>query len=463
MTHVRFSAVEKRNVLIASSIAIFINPMMGTMMNLALTAIGIDFNIGAHDLGWITTIFFLLSVTAMVPFARLADIHGKKKIMIIGLILVTIFATASALAPNYYFLLLFRGLTGVGTAAIAVTSTSMIAEAFEAGERGRALGLNTAFLYIGMSIGPMIGGFICDTFGWRSIFIVIIPLALIGIFASLKVPSVKAPFAGNKIDTVGSIYYMIAIILLSYGMVNLPAEYAFICMGVGAIFFLAFVHKSLRTDFPVLEISLFKNRMFTRSVSAAFLNYAAAYSVSFFVALYLCNIGNMTPTTAGLVMMIQPIIQALFSSYTGRLSDRLDKRLLPTIGMVVTSLGLGMLMFLGVDTELWYVLMSLATIGIGFALFSAPNTAAVMSAVKFSELGEASALLSTLRQAGIMASMGIAMCCISIIMGSLDILGPDTYNQFLDVIKLAFGISVFMCVFGAVISWFRGTPENAPE
>ena len=241
------------------------------------------------------------------------------------------------------------------------------------------------------------------------------------------------------------------------GMINLPETWAYVMLVVGVVLIGLFAYVELRTPYHLLNVRLFKGRVFTGSCIATFMNYAASYSISYFLALYLQSIGGLTATQAGFLMLIQPAIQAVGTPYFGRMSDRLrDKRILPTAGLVISAVGIATILTYGIGTPLWVIVVTLVVVGFGFSLFSAPNTSIIMGSVEPHETGEASAMVAVMRQTGMMVSMGIAMLFISVIMGSADNLAPETYDSFITVMRYSFGVCVVMCVVGAVVSMFRG-------
>lgn len=463
MVDAEFTKREKRTVLAAACLAIFINPMVGTMLNLALVAIGEDFQCSTHQLGWLTSVFFISSVMAMMPAAKLSDIYGKKRIFTTGILICSAGLVLSSLSRDIYMLYCFRAFTGFGTAMISCNSVSMISDVYKRRERGVALSINTACVYLGASLGPSIGGLVTDILGWRALFLIILPMMAAALLCICGFKHNITSTPGMRMDSKGSAVYAAAVLATMLGLISLPDLYAVGLIVVGAVVMVAFVRVEMSSENPVIDMRMFRNGPFTRSLVALFLNYAASYCINFFLALYLQSIGAMTATQAGLVLMVQPVFQVVLTLGVGRYIDSLDYRILPTVGMGVLCAGLGMMMLLGEDINVPYTVLCLAVNGIGFGLFSSPNTTATMSYVDPKQYNEASGLIATLRQTGMMMSMGLATCLISLFMGSTASLTPENYLLFMDVMKWAWVVCLAFGGIGMFFSWFRGSMEAAEQ
>lgn len=452
-----YTATQRRTVLLACCCAGFITPLLSTMMNLSLLNIGEEFGVGTHQQAYVNTAFLLSSVVFMVPMARIGDIIGKKKVFLLGVATLALICLVATQSPSFWFLIACRVVMGFGSASIVTTSIAMITDVYPPQNRGGAIGYQTTCVYMGLAIGPALGGFLNDAFGWHSLFLIVVPISVAALALMSTFRYDIAQRAGTPMDVKGAVLYGFAITFSMGGMINLPETWAVASLAVGAVLLVLFVVSQLRTEHYLLNVRLFKGRVFAGSCATAFMNYAASYSISFFVALYLQSIGQLNATQSGMLMLIQPAIQAMLTAYFGRLSDRLsDKRILPTLGMAVTAVGLGMIMTFGTVANLPFVVATFIVLGIGFSMFSAPNTSVIMGSVKPHETGEASATVAVMRQTGMMVSMGIAMLFISLIMGSTDDLGPETYGSFISVIRCSFGLCLVMCIIGVFLSMMRG-------
>ncbi len=452
---------HKTAFLIVACITGFLTPFIGSSVNIALPTIGREFNVDAILLSWVATSYLLSAAVFLVPFGRIADIHGMKKIFISGLVIYTLSSCLSAVAWSPAVLIISRVIQGLGGAMIFGTGTALLISAYPLQERGRVLGINIAFVYAGLSAGPFIGGLLTQYLGWRSIFWVNAILGLLPIIIALwQIRGEWAYARGEKLDLPGAIVYGLGLVAIIFGFSALPDWMGFAALAAGTAIIFIFVQMELRVEHPVLNIRLFvDNRVFGFSNLAAFVSYAATFGVGFLLSLYLQYIKQLPPQSAGLVLVAMPVVQAAFSPLAGRLSDRFEPRLIASSGMAVTTAGLLLLVFLDGDTQLWFIIMSLVLLGFGFALFSSPNTNAVMSSVEKRSLSIASATLGTMRLTGQMFSMGIAMLILSIVMGRVQIT-PEFYLQFQLSVRYAFIIFTILCFGGIFASMARGTSRN---
>ncbi|MCL2863175.1 MAG: MFS transporter [Methanimicrococcus sp.] len=449
---------QKKMVLIGISLASFMTPFGMSMLNLSLPAIGVEFGVSAHALGWVSTVYLFSSVLFLVPMARLADLVGRKKIFLIGMTIAAVSAILAPFSPSFGILILLRACDGLAMACVFGTSLPILSSIYPPSQRGSVFGINVAVVYLGSSLGPVAGGFMTANFGWRSVFVLLIPLAVLGtliVYKYLKTEYIEGK--GETFDYKGALLYMITIFFLLFGLSNLPATWAFGSVALGLISLPIFIHYVKNQEFPVMRIRLFfTNKHFARSNFAAFLNYAGTYAVVFFLSLYLQRVLHYPSDMAGLILLAQPAFQAAFSPFIGKLSDKMDSRYLSTFGMLLLAAGLFLLSTLTAETPLSHLIFYQVLLGIGFAFFASPNTSTIMNCVGRKDYSSASASLAVMRQTGMVLSMAIAMCSISVFLGSTEMLRPDTVPLFLQAIRTTFYISTCLCLAGAVLSYLRG-------
>jgi EmrB/QacA subfamily drug resistance transporter len=443
--------------LVAASVAAFLTPFMGSSLNVALPSMGQELSMSAVLLSWTQTSYLLAAAIFLVPLGRISDIYGRKRVFLWGTGLFTVASLLTALSPTSTVLILGRVLQGIGSAAIFGTSIAILTSVFAPNERGWVLGINVAVTYSGLSMGPFLGGLMTGHLGWRSIFYAMVPLGLIVIaFTLWRLEGEWAEAQGEAFDLSGSIIYALALVALIYGLSLLPGALGAGLFAAGIAGLGIFVAWELRTRAPVLDIHLFAhNRPFALSNLAALVNYSATSAVTFLLSLYLQYIKALTPEQAGLVLIAQPVVQASFSPLAGRLSDRIEPRLVASVGMAMTATGLGLLILVGPTTPLWAIVARLILLGMGFALFSSPNMNAIMGSVERHFYGIASGTLATMRLMGQMLSQGIATLLFALYIGHVEIT-PPLYPLFLSSARTAFVIFAVLCTAGIFASLARG-------
>jgi EmrB/QacA subfamily drug resistance transporter len=455
---------NKRLVLLVTTSGAFVNPFMSSSVNVALPSIGNEFAMNAIVLSWVTTSYLLAAASFQVPFGRFADIYGKKKVFLWGFIIFTFFSILCAISNNPLLLILFRFLQGIGGSMNFSVGVAILMSVFPGEERGKVLGINIAAVYLGLSCGPFLGGILTYNLGWRSIFF---SNAFIGIliilFTLFKMKGEWIEARGEPFDFIGSILYTTTLAAIIYGLSLLPQAKGGLFILLGALILLSFVKWETRSRTPIFDIDLFRrNRVFAFSNLAALINYSATNAVGFLLSLYLQFIKGFDPQKAGLVLIFQPVMQAIFSPFAGKLSDRIEPRRVASIGMSMTTVGLFLFAFLNEKTATLFIIGNLAFMGLGFALFSSPNTNAVMSSVEKRFYGVASGTLGAMRLTGQMFSMGMVMLLFSLYIGPVQIM-PSSYPLFIKSVKVAFIIFTILCVAGIFASLSRGRMRIAQK
>ena len=451
------NSTSKGAVLLVTTMASFVFPFMASAVNIALPSLGKEFSLDAVTLGWIATAYLLSSAALLVPFGRIADIYGRKRIFACGIGIFTFSSLLSGLANSATMLIAWRVLQGIGGAMLAGTAVALLTTVFPANERGKVLGTIVAAAYLGLSLGPVLGGVLTQHLGWRSIFLIGALLGLLVLGVVLwKLKGEWTGAKGERFDFAGSVIYVLGLVALVYGFTLLPAMSGAGLIIGGTIGLLAFTRWETRTRSPVLDISLFINsKAFTFSNLAALINYSATFAVTFLISLYLQYMKGFNPQNAGLILVAMPAVQAIFSPLTGRLSDRIEPRLIASAGMVLNTVGLILFIFLNEETPLKLIIGNLILIGFGFALFVSPNTNAVMSSAPKTAYGVASAMLATMRQVGMVLSMGVAMLMFALYVGRVQIT-PEYYSLFQQSMKTSFIIFAILCFGGIFASLARG-------
>jgi EmrB/QacA subfamily drug resistance transporter len=454
-------AVDKRAVQLTMALSSFLTPFSGSSFNIALPSIAAEYGLSAISMSWASLAYLLSSAMFLIPFGKLADMYGRKRVYLYGITVFTVASGLLALYPSSATIVALRAMQGLGSAMIFGTGVAILVSVHGPEERGAVLGVNAAMVYVGLSVGPSLGGFLTTGFGWRSIFLVNVGVGLLIVVTTLlRIRDEWAEASSRSFDLRGSALYSLMLLVLMYGMSNLPSTgaYSFILGGLALLG--AFIYIESRAENPVLDVNLFRsNKAFSFSNLAALINFSATYAMTLLLSMYLQYIKALNAQEAGIVMMASPITQAIISPLAGRLSDKVEPHRIATVGMAITSLSLVPFMFMDGGTSFVYVAGSLALLGVGLALFSSPNTNAIMGSVDRRFYGVASSTVGTMRLTGQMLSTGIAMTMFAVNLGGSQIV-PELYPVLLSSIKVTFTIFFFLCLPGVAASMVRGRLNN---
>jgi MFS family permease len=425
----------------------FITPFMGSSINVALPVIAKTFYIDAVVLSWIPTAYLLAIGVMLLPMGRLADICGRKKVMVLGFIFFNVASLFLTFAWSTAALIVFRAMQGIGSGMFFGTTMAVLTSVYPASERGRVLGITISAVYVGLSSGPFIGGILTLHFSWRGLFIVGFLLSLIVIcLISFYLKGEWAEAKGEPFDIWGSLIYALALIVLILAFSLLPDRKSFGMIIFSVLGVITFIVWEKRVQNPIFQVDiLLKNRIFALSNLAALIHYSATFAVTFLMSLYLQYIKALNAQTAGFILIAQPVMMALFSPLAGKISDRIEPRLISSAGMALTFCGLILLSSINSGTQLIFVVVVLFLLGIGFALFSSPNMNAIMSSVDRRFLGVASGSASTMRVLGQLFSMGTATLVLSVTMGRI----PITAAVYPQLIK---SITTILLIFSGLTS-----------
>jgi MFS family permease len=446
--------VNRSMVLVVTTLGGFLVTFMTSSVNVALPLIGQEFHASAVILSWISLSYVLMSAATLLPFGRLADIYGRMRLFITSMVIYAVIAFAMAFAPSAGVLLALRALHGIGLAIGSVTSVSLVILAFPQELRGRALGLNVAGIYLGVTLGPVLGGLIVHNLGWRSLFLIVGALGLLNLVLplwKLRGTDWREPKKG-RFDYAGSVSYAVSLTMLLIGFSLLPSLLGWLLIGIGFAGGMGFVWWEIRAEDPLFPVGLLRrSRVFAFSGVATLVNYAANAAMLFLMSLYLQYNRGLNAQTAGFVLVTGSFVQVVTSPMVGRLADRVEARYVASSGMIVCVIGLLGLSFVGTATPYWYLILMLCLIGLGMALFATPNTHAIVGSVELRFVGVVSATIAMLRQAGMSFSVGLATLVLALEVGRHEIV-PADYPGLLRSVRISFLIFTALCAVGVATS-----------
>ena len=428
----------------------FITPFMSNAVSLAIPGIGVEFGATQGMLNWIVSSFLISTAASLLPFGSLADRYGRKKVFFFGMILLAASSLGCALAPSIFVLIGFRVVQGLASAMMLGTSIAILTSVIPPETRGRALGINAAVTYIGLTCGPVIGGFISNALNWRALFYLNALMAVAVLV--LTAWKLRGEWRGDvaKMDAWGIVLCIFAQGFLLFGLTDLTAGLLYqICFVLGIILLLVFFFYERKSPNPLIPVeSIMKNRTFVFSNIATLFNYCATFAITFILSLYLQVVMGMNPSVSGLILLIQPIIMAALSPVTGTLSDRVAPAFLAAIGIGLSAVGLFLFSLLTVDTPVVFIILNQAFIGVGYAMFSSPNTNAVMSSVDGALYGVASSIIGNMRVLGQSISIAVVSLITSVLIQNLALGSPEYTDKFMISLKISFIVFAVMCAFG---------------
>ena len=390
-----------------SSVGAFMGPLDGSIVSVALSAMSPSLRLSFGAAMWVQAAYLLAMAVLLIPLGRLADQHGRVRYYLMGTAVFTVGSLLAALSMGGAWLIVTRVVQGGGAALMVATSAAIVTAVFPPQERGRALGINVMAVYIGLTVGPPLGGILVDTLGWRSIFLINLPIGIIVlVWGWLLLPRSERVEGAPRVDFAGAALLGAFLISLLVPLTFAPewgwaAPLTIGLLVLSAAALVGFVVVERRVTSPVLDLDLLvHNRLFAAANLAALLNYMALYAISVLTAIFLEIVQGRSASVSGLLILSQPLLMAVLSPFSGHLSDKIGSRVLATGGMVAIAVGMVLLAAMPTTAPVWQVAGDLAVVGLGMAAFSAPNTSAIMGSVRRDQLSVASAFIGTMRTTG---------------------------------------------------------------
>jgi len=447
-------------VLIAIGTGSFMAALDGSVVNTILPILRTAFNSNVAAIEWVVTVYLLVLSGLLLTFGRLGDLRGHKSIYIWGFSIFVFSSALCGLAWSATVLVIFRGLQAIGGAMLAANSPAIVTGNFSAEERGRAFGLVSTMTYLGLTVGPSLGGWLTHAFGWRTIFYINVPIGALALTLGLIFIPRDAPAeSGQRFDLPGAVVFMAALTSLMLGL-NKGAEWGWsspqvLGLLVGAMLLaVVFILIERSSSAPMLDLSLFRIPLFSTTTISAILNYICVYSIVFLMPFYLIQGRGLNPAQAGLLLTVQPILMAITAPISGTLSDRIGSRLPGMLGMGILAVGLFLLSFLGADSGLWLVVLGLAISGLGTGTFISPNTSALMGAAPRARQGIASGVQGAARNFGMVLGIGLAGAILT------TNLAQNTVDSLYAGIDQGFLVAAGVAVLGIVSSAFKNEPKR---
>jgi MFS family permease len=432
----------------------FAVPFMISGVGVCLPAIGREFGASAISLSLVESVFMCGNAMFLLPLGRAGDICGRGGVFLLGLVIFALSAAGLTLAPNMNVFLAIRGIQAFGGAMTLATGLALLYDAFPFEERGKALGISMAGIYLGISAGPFLGGVIVSALGWRWLFYAGMIPCLAALAVCMRNLHWKlSPKPGERFDWLGTTSSALGIGLLVFGSAHTESDLGWWCIGGGLAAFAAFVFVELKSPAPLVDLNLFRsNRPFSLGLSSTFILSCSAFAGPFLLSLYLQYARGMSPAQAGTTLVVQPLVQCLVSPVIGRMADRIPAHILAGAGSLFSALGICCAAFLGLASPMWLVIAVLAVSGFGIGVFSAPSMVVVMSSVDESRYGVASALTGQARTTGMTACMTVVTTVLSHFLG-VRALGPETMVEYVAAMQALFAGFAVLGLAGTVLAF----------
>ncbi len=444
--------------LVSLCLATFLIPQAMSAVNIALPVIAQELNADAVGVSWLSTVNLWGSVVLMLPAGRLADMLGRKRVFLFGTLCFTLSSLLVLLPQSVESLLIIRLLQGLSSSLVFGTALAIASSLSTDANRGTTIGFVSTSVYLGLTCGPLLGGWLTEWLGWRSVFLAPAPFLLLGI--GMVFLSIKGDWRSNKkerFDWLGSGLFASWTTALFFGLSGLPHWHYMLLLAVGFLLLVIFIRQQKRSKHPLVNIqALQKNRVLSRSMLSGIFMYGAHSPLLFLFSLYLQFIQGMSPTASGQLILLQALMMACLAPIAGRLSDRFEPRIIATLGCLLFASGFACLIGINAETSVTRLVVALLLLGIGFGLFSSPNNNAALSAVSKDRLSIASALLSLARTLGNMFSMAIVVLLFNQMLGTTE-LTPDQYPALLNVLQWVLMLGLSYSLIAAYSSWSRGT------
>ena len=462
---------RKWGVLVAIGVGTFMTALDTSVANTVLPIIGKSFNEGITNVEWVVTIYLLVLSGLLLSFGRLGDMRGHKTIYLSGFGIFIAGSLLSGIAPNVVLLIAFRGLQALGAAMLAANSPAILTKSFPAQQRGQALGLQATMTYLGLVVGPSLGGWLASLYGWRVVFYINVPVGLVFFWLGSRfIPSDTIRQQAEKFDYLGAITFMLGLGALLLGL-NQGSEWGWTTFPIMTLLFSAiillsaFIYIEGHVQHPMLDLMLFKKLPFSMTTTSAVINYLGVYSSIFLMPYYLIQGRGFTPAETGLILSAQPLVMAVIAPISGTLSDRIGTRLPTVFGMAVLSAGLFLLSRLGAQSEIKTIMMVLAVIGLGTGAFISPNNSALMGSAPKSRQGIAAGILATARNFGMVLGVGIAGAIFTTALahgssGSISMGGFAQNGAIFGALQLSFLAASLITILGVLTSMVRATSET---
>lgn len=446
-------------ILITIGVGTFMSALDGSIVNTLLPVMASDLRASIAGIEWVSTVYLLVVSSLLLGFGRAGDIYGNKKLYVAGFVVFVAGSALCGLAPTARALIGLRCIQAIGAAMLFSNAPAILTKSFPPQQRGRALGALGTFTYLGLTVGPSLGGWLSGTFGWRSVFYVNIPVGVLAIALALRfIAHDRLEGTSEQFDFKGALLFMTGLVALlsalneGHAMGWWDARISGM-FAASAVFFAVFIYVELHARSPMLDLSLFSSLVFSSTTVSALLNYSSVFCVLFALPFLLIQGRGLTAQHAGLILTAQPVMMAITAPFSGALSDRIGSRIPATIGMAILTAGILLLAATIRMSGFVAIAESLGVIGFGVGLFVSPNNSALMGAAPRQRQGIASGVLATARNLGMVLGIGISGAVFTTMMARHA--DASQLSAMLIAVRASLFVAASLAALGTLTSWVR--------
>lgn len=434
----------------------FLTSFMGTVINIAVAPISRAFGHAVDDGEWLVLAYLLALAPLLSLLGRIGDLFGHKRVYVLGFAVLGVADGLCAFAPGFWPLVAFRAAAGVGGALLSATASAIVTEAFPTKMRGRALGINGAAVAVGLTIGPFAGGYITSALGWRYVFLLTIPFAIVGtIWPALVLRrGIRRP---ERFDVPGALLSALTLLALCLALSRAhvwgyTSPWTLGSLAVAVVAGIAFVAAERRSAAPMIDLTLFENRIFAFSVCASVLYYTATNAVIFTLPIELQAALGMSPFEAGLALTPLALAVIFLAPIAGALSDRISARYLSSLGVAIIGISSLVLTSIDAHSTIAQIMARVTLVGVGIGFFNQPNNSTIMGNAPRERLGTAAGILATARTTGNLFGTALAGAVYFFRVAQL---GADALHGPQPAIAVYVGVA-FLAAVAVVVSYARG-------
>lgn len=459
------SKIKKWTIFIIIISATFMSSLDGSIVNVALPKMSDALGVTSSKIQWVVTSYLIVISAVILIFGRLGDMFGKTTVFKIGLLLFTIGSFLCGITSSFSVLILARVVQAIGAAGTMANNQGIVTEVFPESERGKALGLIGTAVALGSIVGPGLGGFIVGSFHWKFIFLINVPIGVIALFYAFKLLPKSNRISSGKIDIIGATLFIFTIIPLFISLnegLNLGFTSPIILLGfaISLICFVLFIVLEKKIKSPLIQLDLFKNKLFSISIFCGFVSFVAIFCHNIILPFYLQDLMGFSPQKAGMILMAYPLILIVVAPLSGSLSDKIGSEILTFIGLVVGSIGLFLMSTLNDNSKVIVMIIAIGIMSVGMGIFQSPNNSLIMSTVPKNKLGIAGSINGLVRNVGMSTGIALATTLLYTKMSSkigfrVTDFVPGRNDAFMYGMKWVYIVAGAICMIGAILTFYR--------